>query len=168
MCRIGLRVYRLEVLDQPLARCQMRGHFGEPDRGFDRFDLAEEGTDAAELMVSPVLEQSSRLRRHLPLAGRQMAPGIDLAADLVDDGRQVVGLLLRRQAASLVEDQFLLLRASPPLLRLGDGGDELGSAAPLERFPVGWPDSSSSQCWRGYSYGELTIGRSKNGFDIRS
>src|SRR5436309_13265445 len=26
---------------------------------------------------------------------------------------------------------------------------------------VGWPSASNSQCWEGYSYGELRIGRSK-------
>src|SRR5207249_880440 len=110
--RIRLGIDRLEILNQPLAGCQVRRHLGEPDRCFHRFDLAEERTNAAELVLPPVLEQSRRLRSYLPLAGRQGAPGIDLAAYLVDDGCQVVGLLLRRQAPPLIEDEFLLLRAS--------------------------------------------------------
>jgi hypothetical protein len=65
--RIRFGVDRLEVLDQPLARCQVRRHLGEPDGGFDRFDLAEEWPDAAEGMMSPMLEESCGLRRHLPL-----------------------------------------------------------------------------------------------------
>jgi len=32
--------------------------FGEPDGGFDGFDLAEEGADAAELVAAPVLEEA--------------------------------------------------------------------------------------------------------------
>ena len=85
MLRIRVGVDRLQVVEQPFARRQMRRDFGEPDRRFDRLDLTEERPDAAELVVSPVLEESRRLRRHLPLAGRQVAPGVDLAADLVDD-----------------------------------------------------------------------------------
>ena len=63
----------------------MRRDFSEPDRGLDSLDLAKEWTDAAELMVAPMLKQPRRLRCHLPLAGGQVAPRVDLAADLVDD-----------------------------------------------------------------------------------
>ena len=60
----------VEVLEQPLARREVRRDLGEPDRGLDRLDLAEERPDAAELVVPPVLEQARGLGRHLPLARR--------------------------------------------------------------------------------------------------
>ena len=76
--RIRVGVDRLQVVEQSFARRQMRRDFGEPDRRFDRLDLTEERSDAAELVMSPVLKESCRLRRHLPLAGRQIAPRVDL------------------------------------------------------------------------------------------
>ena len=45
-----------------------RRNFAEPYSGLHRFDLAEEGPNAAEAVVPPVLEQARRLRGHLPLA----------------------------------------------------------------------------------------------------
>ena len=84
-CGFASALAVLRLLEQALARREMRRDLGQPDRGLDRFDLAEERADAAELVMPPVLEQSRRLRRHLPLAGRQVAPRVDLAADLVDD-----------------------------------------------------------------------------------
>src|SRR5206468_1814551 len=98
--------------------------FGEPDRRFDRLDLTEERPEAAELVMPPMLEEPCGLRRHLPLAGRQAAPRVNLPAHFVDDGREVVRLLLRRKAPALVEVQFLL-PASAPLFRLRDRRDEL-------------------------------------------
>src|SRR5437899_1791630 len=98
----------------------MRRDFGEPDRRFHCFDLAEERSHAAELVMSPVLEQSCRLGRDLPLACRQIAPCVDLRANLIDDRREVVRLLLRRKALALVKVKFLLT-APTALLRLGYG-----------------------------------------------
>ena len=134
--RIRVGVDRLQVVEQSFARRQMRRDFGKPDRRFDRLDLTEERTDAAELVMSPVLEKSRRLRRHLPLAGRQVAPRVDLPAHLVDDRREVVGLLLRRKALALVEVQFLLT-APTPLLGLRNRRDEFGAAASLEQVTSG-------------------------------
>jgi hypothetical protein len=53
--------------------------------------------------------------------------------DLVDDRREVVLLLLRREALALVEDHLLLLLPAPfALLRLRDRRDELGAATALD------------------------------------
>lgn len=101
-----------------LTRGEMRRDFCDPDRCLDSLHLAEEGSHAAKLVMSPVLEQACGLWRHLPLAGRQSTPGVDLVADLVDDRGQVVSLTLRRQSLAFVEHQ-LLLAAPAPLLRLG-------------------------------------------------
>jgi hypothetical protein len=54
------------------------------------------------------------------------------------------------------------------LLGVGDRGDELGRRRCCSIDPVGSPAASSSQCRRGYSYGELRIGLSKNGLDIQA
>ena len=72
-----------------------------------------------------------------------------------------------REARALVEDELLLLGAALRFFGFGIGVMNSARRRRSIRFPVGWPDSSSSQCWRGYSYGELRIGRSKNGLDIR-
>src|SRR5207249_3957837 len=47
------------------------------------------------------------------------------------------GLLLRSQAAPFVENQLLLLGAGLTLFRLGNGGDELRSASPVDQV-TGW------------------------------
>ena len=110
---------------------RVRRNFGEPDSSLHRFDLAEEGPNATEVVMPPVLEQARRLRHHLPLARvRQVAPAVNLLANPVDDGRQVVLLasgfeLLRR----LVEHQRGLLCSSLAPLRLRNRRDELGRPA---------------------------------------
>ena len=112
----------------------MRRDFGEPDRRFNRLDLTEERPDAAELVMPPVVQESCGLRRHLPLASRQIAPGVDLRANFVDDRGEVVCLLLGRQAFAFIEVK-LLLAAPAPLLRLGYGRDELSPATPVDQMP---------------------------------
>ena len=134
--RIRVGIDRLQVVEQPFARNQMRRDFGKPDRRFDRLDLTEERPDAAEFVMPPVLQESCRLRRHLPLAGRQIAPRVDLRADFIDDRCEVVRLLLRRKAFAFVEVQ-LLLTAPAPLFRLRDRCDELGPTSPVEQVPGG-------------------------------
>src|SRR5690606_33997020 len=106
------------ILQQLLARDSVRRDLGEPDGCLNGFDLAKERPDAAERVVAPVLEEPRRLRRDLPLGEREVAPRVHLAANLVDDRRQVVRLRLRREAEALVEDQFLLLFLTSPLLGL--------------------------------------------------
>ena len=61
----------------------MRGDFGQPNGGFHRLDLAEEGPDARERIMAPVLQQARRLRRDLPLI-RVWQPTslVHVAADL--------------------------------------------------------------------------------------
>ena len=55
------------IEEVPTGSRAMR-NFGEPNGGLYRFDLAEEGPNATEAMVPPVLEQARRLRSNLPLA----------------------------------------------------------------------------------------------------
>ncbi len=102
----------------------------------------EEGADAGEAVVAPVLEQARGLRGHPPLPRvRQPAPDVDLAADAVDDpGVLLVLLLAGGESLALVEDQGFpggLPRQAPApaFLRLGDGRDEFGAAAALDDVP---------------------------------
>ena len=62
---VGVRQMVEEILADP---ARARRHLDEPDGGLYRLDLAEEGPNAAEPVVPPVLEQAGRLRGHLPLA----------------------------------------------------------------------------------------------------
>ena len=123
------------MIEEALAgSARARRNFAEPYSGLYRFDLAEEGPNATEAVVPPVLEQARRFRSNLPLARvRQVAPAVNLLTNPVDDGRQVVLLagsfeLLRR----LVEHQRGLLRGSLALFGLRDRRDELGRSAAFD------------------------------------
>ena len=119
----------LQVSEEaPAGPARVGGGLGQPDGGLDRLDLAEEGPDAGEAVVPPVPEQARGLRGHPPLPRvRQPAPGVDLAADAVDDpGVPLVLLLAGGEPLAFVEDQGFLgvlpRRApAPAFLRLGDG-----------------------------------------------
>ena len=91
-----------------------------------RFHLAEEGTDAVEVVVPPVPEQASRLGGHLPLVLRQLAPTVDLLADPVDDGGQIVLLAICPELLRLLIEYEGLL--SSPLRFRGFGIGEMNSA----------------------------------------
>ena len=111
---------------------RLRRDLGQPDRGFDRLDLAEERADAAELVMPPVLQEPRRFRRDLPLIGiGQRPPRVDVAADFVDDRSRVVLLLLRRKPLAFVEHESRL-RGGFALLRLRDRRDEFGAAPALD------------------------------------
>ena len=109
----------------------------QPDRRLHRLDLAEEGADIVESMVTPVLQQARRLRRHPPLTRiRQCPPAIDGIADAVDGLRQLVLLAFSRDSVCfLVEVQRLL--SAFALLRLGDRRDERHLAPPVENAVSG-------------------------------
>ena len=64
------------------------GHFNQPYRRFHRLDLAKEGSQAVELMMPPMLKQSGRFRRHLPIVLiRPVSPLIDVLAEFIDNWR---------------------------------------------------------------------------------
>ena len=74
----------------------LRRDFGQPDRRFDRLNLTKERTNAAEVVVPPVLKQARRLRSYAPVIRvGQTPPFVNLVADRIDD-RGVVVLLLGR------------------------------------------------------------------------
>ena len=61
------------------------GNLGEPDNGFHRFNLAKEGADIVELVVPPMLKQTSRLGSYLPLVRiRPRPPKVDLMTNFID------------------------------------------------------------------------------------
>ena len=66
--RVGVVVGVGEVFQEALAGfAEFRRDLGQPDGGFDGFDLAEEGPDAVEVVMPPVLEQACGFRRYLPV-----------------------------------------------------------------------------------------------------
>ena len=127
--RVGVSVRRREMVEQALPVLGLGRDLGEPDRGFDRLDLAEERADAAELVMPPVLKEPGRFRRDLPLIGiGQAPPCVHMAAHFVDDRGGIVLLLLGRKPLAFVEDESRLCGGFA-LLRLWDRRDELGAAA---------------------------------------
>ena len=67
---IGLFVGALEMVPElGAARAQLRRNLGQPDRGLDGLDLAEEGLDAFEIVAPPMLEKPCRLGGDEPLIG---------------------------------------------------------------------------------------------------
>ena len=94
----------------------------------------EERAEAAEFVVPPVLEEAFRLRGDPPvLRVGEGAPMVHLVTDSVDDGRRVVFLCRCRQFLNFHGQKFRLNGSLPflaaLLLRLGDGGDEVGAAS---------------------------------------
>ena len=126
---------------QPFPLPEPRRDLGQPDYRLNGFDLAEEGTVMAELVVPPVLEQQGRLRRNAPVVGiGDGSPLVDVPANFVDGGSNVILLLCRGQTLPFVEDQLLLATTTrpSPLPRLGNGRDELGP-----------PTTARLICWVG-------------------
>jgi len=80
--------------------------------------------------MSPVLQQSGGFRGDVPLVGvGQCPPGINVLANLIDDGSQVVLLLLGGKLMPFIKHHFILLYSLGAFFWLGDGGDKLGTPA---------------------------------------
>jgi hypothetical protein len=129
--RIGVFIRRSEMIQHTFAPVRLRGNLREPDRRFCGFDLAEERADAAERVLTPMLQKAGGLRRDLPLTGAQLTPCVHIAADLVDNRGRIVLLLLRREALAFVEHKSRL-GGGLALLGLGDRRDEFGTAPALD------------------------------------
>ena len=122
------------MFEKPCARlAQLGNDLGQPDCSFHRFDLTEEGPDTAEFVMPPMLEQAGGFRRDAPVVGvLDAAPLVHLLTNRVDHGRGFfVFLGLSGESGVIVEQQRGLYRLTFALLRLGNRGDELRSAAPL-------------------------------------
>lgn len=73
-----------------------------------------------------MLEQARRFRRDLPIVGiRQAAPPVYMAAQLIDDRRGIVPLLLGRKPFAFVKDDGFLLGSALALSGLWQRRDEL-------------------------------------------
>ena len=114
---------------------ELRRDLRQPDHRLHGLDLAEKGSDALEVVTSPMLQQPRRFRRHQPLVGiRQRTPLGRIGPDPIDDRRRVVFLLRRRQAGCRVELKIALRLSAPPHLRLRHRRDEIGFAAAADDF----------------------------------
>ena len=112
-----------EVVEESLAALATLGRdFRKPDGRLNSLKLAEERAYGVEFVRAPVVEQTRRLGGDLPLAFRQLPPGIHEAAHLIDDGRGVIFLPIDSDLRLLSEEAargvVLFLLAS--ILRLGD------------------------------------------------
>jgi hypothetical protein len=130
---VGLGIGRGQVVEHLAAGGRVRGHFGEPDRRLDRFDLAEERPRSREIMVPPVGEKPGGLGRHAPLGPIGFgSPAAHEAADLVDERHQFVVAV----GGGAVEAEVGLAvggRLAPlPFCRLRDRRNEFGAAAALD------------------------------------
>ena len=134
--RVGLLVGVGQALENgPALGSHFRRDLGQPDERFDRFDLAEEGSVAAEVVAAPVLEETGGLRGYAPVIGARKAPPvIDASANLVNGGGDVVELILVGKAAAVVEFEAGLLRRYLGELRLGNWGNEFGTAAAAQNL----------------------------------
>ena len=113
----------------------IRSDLGEPYGGFNRLHLAEEGSDIAELVLAPMLQQAGGFGRDLPLMGmRQAAPLLDLLPHGIDHGRMVVLLGRRGQPLAFVEHELLLGVRPCALPGLGNRRDECCAAAALDNL----------------------------------
>ena len=151
------------VRGSPCPLVAVGRNLGQPNGRLDRLDLTEERPDAAEFVVSPMLEEPRRFRSDLPVDWGSAGAAIHRpAAHFVDDRRRLVLLRLRWRSGRRRREAFLLIGGALALLRLRDRRDELGAApgfdGPLRRLAavVQLPVPG------GTSYGELRIGRSKN------
>ena len=89
----------------------LRCDFRQPNRRFNRFDLAEEWTNAAEIMVAPMLKQARSFWCDTPIVGVwQPAPLVHLQADGINNCGVVVALLGGRKTSALVKEERCLIR----------------------------------------------------------
>ena len=107
---IRLLVRRKDMVQELLADLScFRCYFRKPDGRLGSFDLTEEWAKAAELVMSPMLQQPGRLRRHVPVIWiRECSPLFDMLSNLIDDRRRVVLLLFGRESFAFIEDEFFV------------------------------------------------------------
>ncbi|OQC52730.1 MAG: hypothetical protein BWX55_01552 [Deltaproteobacteria bacterium ADurb.Bin022] len=86
----------LQVGQKILAGFLRGRDFGHPDNGFHSLDLTEKRSIGAEFVFAPVLQQPGCFRRHFPVVGIwNAAPLIHVDAEVIDDRRWIILLLLR-------------------------------------------------------------------------
>jgi hypothetical protein len=101
---------------------QLRGDLGEPDRGLDRLDLAEERSLLSEGVLAPVAQETLGGRGDAPIGVcAQPPPRRDEAPNLVDAAERVLLALV----VGLPREEIAFAGAAPLLLRRRNWGDEL-------------------------------------------
>ena len=107
----------------------LRSHFRQPDSRLHRLHLAEEGSNVVPaILAPPVLQESRRLGRHLPLLGaRELAPAGDFGTQVLNHPRQV-----ELRLVLFPRGQFQL-RAASALLWGGNGRIEADLPAGLDQ-----------------------------------
>src|SRR5664280_389524 len=122
-----------KMLDKALtASPNFGGHLGQPDYSLNRLNLTEKRSNAAKVVMPPMLEKPRRFGRHLPvIRTRQVAPLVYLVSKLIDDRRGVVLLLFGRNPLSFVKYKAALVAPGFALTRLRNRRDELRAATAL-------------------------------------
>ena len=134
--RVGFQVGVLDCLEDIATFFGLGRDFGEPDGGFDRFQLAEEGALEWEVEVSSVEEQSLRFGGDLPLGGMPPPPIGDQFPHLVDHGGEKA-LAFVGESFAFVEGEGFLFGSG--FARFGDGGDEFRATSGWDDFLGGLP-----------------------------
>lgn len=139
---VGIGKMVQQALSSSLRLCR----FGQPNNGFHRLHLAEERTDTAKIVVSPMLEQASRLGSDLPLVWMQSPPLVHMLAQFIDEWGGIILLRCGRNSFSFVEHHLQLSSGFFSFLWLWNRRDELspatafsnllGRLSALVEFPV--------------------------------
>ena len=112
------------------ARPKLGRNLRQPNRRLHRLDLAEEGADVLESIVTPMLQQARCFGSDEPLLRvGQIAPRLHMCANFVDDRGRVVFLFLAGEAIIGAQNHRGLVLVLPALLGLRHGGDEIRPAA---------------------------------------
>ena len=86
-----------------------RGDLCQVNDRFNGFNLAEEGANAVEMVMPPVLKKASRFRCDAPVVWvGEIAPLVYILPDLVDNGGWIVLLFFRGQPFAVPKDHFTL------------------------------------------------------------
>src|SRR5438552_10427141 len=97
------------MLQESFPGDSLIGDLSQPYGGFNRLNLAKEGPNSAEIVLTPMLEQASRFRRDLPLAWIvEVAPLIQMLPHLVNEGSQVILLLLCGKGFAFIKNNLFL------------------------------------------------------------
>lgn len=85
------------MLNEAFANCpRLGGDLDQPDGCFNSLHLAEEWTDAAEVVMPPMLQQAGSFGCDKPVVRiRQASPRVYSLAKTIDDRSRIVLLLFR-------------------------------------------------------------------------
>jgi hypothetical protein len=151
--RVRLGVDRLQVLEQPLARARCGATSVNQMAVSTASIWQKNGRTPPKSWCRQCFSSRavSGVTCHW-LSGRARQASTWPRTSLILDVRSYACFSVVRPRPSS-RTEVLLLRAPRRFFGFGIGVTNEARRRRSIRFPVGWPDSSSSQCWRGYSYG---------------